>query len=732
MKQLSLLSISALLAGALTFVPAAQAKDNSYATLMRNGAPVEYGLQPKLSNCERPQRSDEYPDDVDFMLKVDYDGAKLSFNSILCYNDIWGYVVDEVELQDDGYFHLRDIPGEYLFVALFDHLDHDGTTFVIKEKVDIQAGCEPVILDAATATEKIEFKAVTSDGSPFEAATITGDDVSTPGAVFTGSGATDIYHKKEGKIVSAIFHLDSLEIDGNLVYGPQEGDIYINPLGKDSDIAVVQVRFGRTDRGFEIAKLQAQGSGSQTVTNTPDSYLNLKNTFAPQNYPNTWVESGYAATESMGYVSVWQGTIAENQVYSAIYQEDHPNMDMMYVSAPPVDDPSCDFQIIPLFGSMEDSGDNNFQGRGTGVFLPFMLDNGDGRFRVLDNAAANGFVWDEWTHSQEYAYTNIDAFNPYLEYFIPSGSEETWGNSVPMVLASIGYRHNTDSRLQFAFIGRKGENRYIDNRECKFKLTADGEVISERAYYTADDFEYWRMEDGDFRSTKAEYVITIEDDNALVDGIQGYNKTKIYYDTNMTSANPPALRSLQFRDGEGNITDRLTSFDDAVLEFYAGDFEMGECDEGYNYFFNYCILNDAIAEYAPHGSGQWHSLYPEEVPELFMPIAYGALFRAPLSDVIVPSEDGWYDLRIKLYDNNDNYQTQELSPAFKLLTPEGISAPASPVNMAGLDVEVLDMQGAVVYKGIYDDISNISLDCGVYIVRTVGDVQTQTRKLIIN
>lgn len=733
MNQKSIMSLAALALAAVSVLPSFASDKTGFSSLKfpDDLSSVNFGVSAPLHQNQRPTRSDEYPDDIDFKIRVDYNPDKMELNHIKCYNDLWSYVVDEVDLESDGYYHVTDIPGEYLFIAVFNHIDHDGKTLVIKEKVNVEAGGAPIVFDAYEATQKIEFKAVTSDGSPFEGSVEQDGEVKVEGPVYTGYGNTEIYHQTLGQLLSCYFHLEYLEEDGILKFGPQEGDIYINPLGDDSEIAVVQVRLGRTQQGFEIVKLLANGTSTQTVTNTAASYLNLKNNFVADNYGNTWIEAGYAATESMGYVSVWQGNIAQNQVLNAIYQTDHPNLDMIYVSAPPSEDPNCDFDIIPLFGTFEDSGDNDFRGRGTGVFLPFLVDNGDGRFKVLDNAAANGFYYDEWTHAQDYTYSNVMAFNPYLEYYIPSGAEETWGNSVPIVLASIGYRHNTDSRLQFAFIGRKGENRYIDNINCKFKMTADGEVISERAYYAYRDYENWRMIPGDFRSTKAEYVITIEDENVLVDGMQGYNKTKIYYDSNMSSANPPALRSLQFRDAEGNITDRFNSFDDAVVEFYAGDFEMGQCD-GSNYcFFNYGALNDAIAEYAPHGSGEWHSLYPDEVPELFTPVAYGALYRAPLSDVTAESEDGWYDLRIKLYDNNDNYQIQEISPAFKLSKPDGISAPAVMQSLAGRDVEVFNMQGICVFNGMYDNLHNNNLPAGVYLVRTCGGDSAFTKKLTI-
>ena len=62
----------------------------------------------------------------------------------------------------------------------------------------------------------------------------------------------------------------------------------------------------------------------------------------------------------------------------------------------------------------------------------------------------------------------------------------------------------------------------------------------------------------------------------------------------------------------------------------------------------------------------------EEVPEMFQPIAYGALYRGSLENVTAESDNGWYDIRIKLLDNSDNYQIQEIAPAFCKMTPDSI------------------------------------------------------------
>ncbi len=686
---------------------------------------------PALSGT-KPAKMPDLPDDIDIRLKVDFNSSTMDFNSIVAINEYWCTVVDEVDMESDGCMHLRDIPGEYLFVATFNHKDHDTFTMVVKEKVMVDENTGPIMLDAYTATEFISFEGFTADGLPFESEVVNNGVQLRDGAVYTGLGETSLYHKRFNNVITHQFFLAAIEEDGKLTYGPQEGNVHINPLGEDTELSMVQVRFGRTMKGYELMKLQADGMGTQTVTNDPANYLSLKNEFAPHKLGNTNFENpAVVASESMGYLPVWNGLLQDHTFLDALYAESLPNMDMLYLCSPQSPNPDFDFTVIPLFGTYDAWGDSNFYGRGSGIILPFMVDNGDGRFKVLDNAAANGFEKDSWTTTEEDRYPSMDQFNPYLDYYIESGSTEKWGNSVPIVVASIGYQHNTDSELRFAFIGRKGDNRYVDNQHCEFEMKADGEVISTRAYYTYEDFQNWRLTGGEFRSTKAEYLININDNNVIVDGLDGYNKTKIYYDTNMTSGNPPALRSLQFRDGD-QLTDRFFSFEDGTVEIYAGDFEMGTLDWPRYNFFNYNILNDVILEYAPYGTGEWHSLYPEEIPDLFTPVAYGALYRAPLSDVTAESDNGWYDLRIKLYDVNDNYQIQELSPAFKLEDPDGtkkISAPAA--DLSGYDVTVYDLSGKALFSGRYEDVKKAGLPKGIYMVKAEGTDKNLTRKLTL-
>ena len=112
------------------------------------------------------------------------------------------------------------------------------------------------------------------------------------------------------------------------------------------------------------------------------------------------------------------------------------------------------------------------------------------------------------------------------------------------------------------------------------------------------------------------------------------------------------------------------------MEFYAGDFEYVRGERFKDRWFNYTGYSDVRVEYSPYGEDRWETLEWEEVDGMTRPVAYGALFRASLDNVSLPSATGWYNVRIKVYDNSDNYQMQEIAPAFKLEKLSGVETPA--------------------------------------------------------
>ncbi len=606
----------------------------------------------------RSQR--ETAEEIDIRLKVDYDHQKYVYMQVLCINEPSAFVIDEVNLGSDGYLHFTDIPGEYQFIASFTNIDHNGHTFVIMENVNV-TDSTPIVIDANTATNKIHFSSVTPSGEEMRGHTDENGKVIDEGNVISGLIFTQLYHERYGQITVRYGSYGTILEDGKAKYGTDEADIYINELGPDTEFSAVQVRIGRCREGAFAVELEADGMGTQTVTNTADSYVKTSHKFAEHPFGCEIMREDPAvlATESFGFMPIWDGIILQEDILGTPYRVEIDNPGEFYISYGINNNPK--FDMLPFFGSYDsiDAGDMGF-----GIVTPPMRVNPDGSVKYLHNAAVNGYSRDEWTHSQDSSITTPDEFSDYLSFNPDVNSEITWGNSAPLCVASVGYVKNGESQLRFSFVGRNGEVRSIDNRNCDFKMTANGQVISTQIWRAEYNFATM-LYDGDLASTEAEYKITINDDNVLVDGLKGYNKTSIYYDSNLSLPNPPSIRSLQFRDTEGNVTDRFSSFDNAIMEFYAGDFEYAREDWGH-WWFRYVDLSDVTVEYAPYGTSEWHTLNATQIPEMLKETGYGALYRVQLSDVEVASKTGWYDIRIKLTDYSDNYQIQEISPAFKL------------------------------------------------------------------
>lgn len=686
-----------------------------------------------IIQAESPLRSASDSEDIDIRVRLDYNPDNYLCIDILCINENGSRVIDEVDLQSDGYMHLKETPGKYDFVAILTHADHDGLTVVIKENVDV-LDSTPVILDSYSATNHIQFNAIASSGNKMTGDILQNGEVIEEGEVYAGHGFTEIFHNRHGLILSSPFFLQSILDGEKMTYGPQEGNIYINDLSDDTEFSAAHIRMGRTQAGMEFIVMAADGLKSQTVTNDISDfrYLNIKQ--HPHKYGNSHIQYNPAikSTETFGYASAWNGDFSSLHHFNVKYQANFPNLDRVYLCIPENLRSGHPFEVYPIFGTNDDSGDNDLWERGSGVLMPLFKITEDDKIQLMDNPAANGFWKDDWTRTQEDPRTHTSAASDYLSCSIANGETIELGNSVPICIASIGYIRNSDSQLRFSFIGRNGELRNIDKYNTAFKMTADGEVISQRPYWNQSDFMNWRLRGGEFNSTKAEYKITIENTNVIVDGLDGYNKTTIYYDTNMSSPNPPALRSLQFRNTEGKITDRFKDLDEGVLEFYAGDFEYAETDQSYRWFFNYCNLENVKVEYAPYGSGQWRILDVEEVPDMFAPVAYGAFYRGSLGSVTAESPNGWYDLRIKLSDASDNYQIQELSPAFKLADITGIkTVKTDAVSLQGLEVEIFNLAGTLVWSGVFESAAATDLGHGVYVARAKGNDKSPVCKLSI-
>ncbi len=243
------------------------------------------------------------------------------------------------------------------------------------------------------------------------------------------------------------------------------------------------------------------------------------------------------------------------------------------------------------------------------------------------------------------------------------------------------------------YTGRYGETRWSDCHSIEETLQFNGEQI--------DDIAEWKP------TGAGVYDRTYTDTNIVVDDLDGKNVTKVHYDSNQDDWTPPTLRMLQFKDAEGNITDRFATADEGTIEFTGGDFN-------YNTTATFevfeCKPVEVVVEYAPYGTEDWTELVVEEVPELFQEPGWGYFYRGSLSDVTGYAEQGWFDLRFRLTDEAGNWQEQVVSPAFRIDDLNQTSITDVVVNRTASDNAIYTISGQRIYGYVN------SLPHGVYII----------------
>jgi len=297
-------------------------------------------------------------------------------------------------------------------------------------------------------------------------------------------------------------------------------------------------------------------------------------------------------------------------------------------------------------------------------------------------------------------------------------SDDKFGNSAAynvFKMYSFQRKSTTHALMEVNYLGKLGETRECDLSRATVELTYNNQYIGQIDINSLSDFSFtyaWKAahpEDGVFD-------FSLTDTTIYVDGIHGKNITKVHFDQNKNDKNAPTLRYLQFRNRENIVTDH---------------FNENALDGGYLYLVCADIdnLNDGRTCYKPTvlevsytamGSDDWQSLTMTEMPE-YGYYNYGYTYRASMGEVVPQKDVEWYDLKIKVVDEDGNYQEQVISPAFKVAaTGSGISE-LNATASEGLKA-VYDVAGRLIANGIT---STDNLPAGLYIVKDLknGDVK---------
>ena len=125
---------------------------------------------------------------------------------------------------------------------------------------------------------------------------------------------------------------------------------------------------------------------------------------------------------------------------------------------------------------------------------------------------------------------------------------------------------------------------------------------------------------------------------------------------------------------------------------------------------------------------EWQELPVKEVPEKrFMPY-FGYYYEGTLDDVVCETNDQWFDVKLMIKDEAGNYQSQVVSPAFKILSGSGVNEMSATTQRllthdgdtfrydGYADFKIMTTAGQTVRTSAGNEISVKNLSKGVYIV----------------
>lgn len=270
-----------------------------------------------------------------------------------------------------------------------------------------------------------------------------------------------------------------------------------------------------------------------------------------------------------------------------------------------------------------------------------------------------------------------------------------------------------------AYIGRRGEVRNSDLSATSTEVTVDGEIVfsdSENAY----NLLRWLSEryNSDADMTKVE--VTFTNNNFEIDGLRGCNITSIRYDEKCIDQTVPQVQMLSFKNREGIFTDHFRNPADGIMEFSAGDFDWVN---GEDYQYWYTVDRPSVkVEYSPYGNMDFNDISVCEVEDLYRMPNFGHFYRANLAEVDKYSENGWFDLRFSLSDENGNSLVQTVSPAFHIESLSGISSPESDTMIYSVGKDIIAPADARIFNLEGVETGRNNLPSGVYIIVSKQDI----------
>lgn len=571
---------------------------------------------------------------------------------------------------------------------LFTFTGPDGIRLVAREGVTINSDTE-IVADADEAlVNHIEWQSYLPDGSK------------------------PVFDSDNGKMSEGITCIASRLFDAgplsfmmfDITTSDHEGEGF-RDFQKENDIWVNNTDnffFGQTvisvQNGAEyFIDMPANGSKSQKISNKTGRFSHWE-----LNAPKDW-NAAISVDAPLKYLAngfdlVWGNRFQYNARKISFEKQVEKHVNQIYYCHGEAPE-GWSFELFPTF--MVYSYYDSETPLHFGIELPVMKFENDGcRFLTFRQTGSHDSTLGVYNYDNMRERQYID--NPYLA--LNAGENPVFGAATPIVQFS-----RPSERFGYSYLGRYGELRSVDYFGQGFSIRLNGKEVwtdypDTQLFYTTEDWE------PGIAYEKGEWEYEMSASNLKVDGLESKTHCLMRFKESDTFT-WPTLTALQFRDSDGNITDRFDTGKEGTMIFYGGEWSG-------NQFFDCTAPRELKVEYAPYGSDTYTELeYAEQPDKRFMP-AHGNCYEASFAQVTRTSASGWYDLRFTITDNQGNTQQQTVSPAFRIAEFAGIESVNSGQNdtVSVDNRSIIAPEGAAIYSIDGRRVDGRDLTPGTYIV----------------
>ncbi len=563
--------------------------------------------------------------------------------------------------------------GTYDFVVQFQSMLKGDEYFVIREQVEVTEDAT-FTFSADEATNHISFVNYGPDGNVLKHALYGGYDEETWEPIILDEGDVETTSIRNNVFLKDLKGNGLFYSSSHVVEGPLSEEFCTLPVYEyyvnDVSDRYVFTQSRTCNNGSEVWYLSYFSTDdvhAGVLENNPEDYV-----LCHENYqfsPHGQGEPGYGAgitvyqllnghllywgTLFTGWTTTKPDDIYSVDVYSSIPFENSSYEDLNQLVGN---------QFIDYYGLVIDQwGRERYNILSKTIATPYAIENGQQVFHNIGHM--DSYPGSNMNSDMLSGKTAVLTDNVIWDQSLPAPTAFTYpaeerlgivGDNCPINAVNVEsfYDEYQGDVVSFAnnYVGRYGESRLYDDADVTQTLKFNGEEI--------EDPDNWS------RESKGIWEFTVTNTNIVVDGLQGENKTVVYFDETNEESACPGIEMLHFRS-EAGITDRFATAAEGVLEFMGGAFK-------YNYYSDFrngvyeCQPMEVTVEYSPYGEENWQELAVEEIPELYQMPGWGYFYRASLAEVTGKATKGWFDVRFKLQDEAGNWQEQVVSPAFRI------------------------------------------------------------------